>query len=129
MKFQLPHLAYIGAGIVTVLGIVSLAQPVFVASLFGLAATEPRGLSQIRGTFGAMYMALGGIILYGALRPVAGNRALGIGAVLVSAVAAGRLISLVVDHAAGVLNILFLLGELAVVAMVVAAMFAKPRVP
>lgn len=127
MKFQLSHLAYIGAGIITVLGIVSLVQPVFIASLFGLVAAEPRGLSQIRGTFGAMYMALGGIILYGAMRPVAGTRALAIAAILVSAVAAGRLLSIVVDQAAGVLNILFLLSELAVVAMVVAAMFAPTR--
>lgn len=127
MKFELPYLAYIAAGIVTVLGIVSLVQPVFVASLFGLVAVEPRGLSQVRGTFGALYMALGGIILYGALRPVRGARALIIGATLVGAVAAGRLMSIVVDQAAGVLNILFLLSELAVVLMIVAALFAKPR--
>lgn len=124
MNFKLPYLGYIGAGILTVLGIVSLVQPEFIGALFGLHAVEPRGLSQIRGTFGAMYIGLGGVMLYGTMRPRVGAQALIITAVLVGAVAIGRLMSIVVDNAPGVLNIVFLLSELAVAGTAIAVLFA-----
>lgn len=112
-----------------VLGVVSFAQPAFIAGLFGLEAVEPRGLSQIRATFGAMYIALGGTILLGMTRPATRPATLAIPAVLVTAVAVGRAVSFAVDYSFGLLNFVFLLGEIAAVAGIVTALFVRDEPP
>lgn len=125
MNVKWSSVGYVAAAIVMVLGIVSLVQPALIAGLFGLEAVEPRGLSQIRATFGGMYLALGGTILVGMTRPATRPATLAIPAVLVAAVVVGRIVSLAVDHSLGLLNMVFLFGELAAVAGIVTALLAR----
>lgn len=125
MNVKWSSVGYFAAAIVMVLGIVSLIAPAFVAGLFGLEAVEPRGLSQMRATFGGMYLALGGTILVGMLREGTRPATLAIPAILVAAVVVGRIVSLAVDNAFGLLNFLFLAGEIVAVASLVTALFAR----
>lgn len=125
MNFKWSSLGYFAVAIILVLGIVSFAQPAFIAGLFGLEAVEPRGLSQIRATFGTMYLALGGTILVGMTRPATRPATLAIPAVLVAAIVVGRIVSFAVDYSFGLLNFVFLLGELAALAGIVTALLAR----
>lgn len=115
-------LLYLAVAITLGLGLLGLLNPVLTAHLLGLEVLEPRGLSQVRATFGALHIALGAVILIGASRrPRSAGAYLRVAALLVGAVALGRFFSIVIDGAFGVANLLFLGSELVVVAGVALA--------
>ncbi len=102
---------YVAVVITFALGLAGLVNPHFTARLLGLDVVDPRGLSQVRATFGALHLALGAVILRGTLRRPGARSYLRAGALLVGAVFAGRLLSVLVDGVVTLVNVLFLLSE------------------
>ena len=103
------QLAYAAAALTLVAGLVALLNPLFAARLLGLEVVAPRGLSELRSGYGALTLALGGLMLWALpLRPATG-RLLRTVALLVAAAALGRLASMAIDAVLGALNLLFLL--------------------
>lgn len=121
------RLVYVAAAVPLALGLFGLINPVFTARVLGLEVGALRGLSQVRGTFGAMHIALGTLILLGTLPRPAAPTYLRAAALLVGAVIVGRLLSVVIDGAFTVLNVLFLLSEVAVLAGVLLALLPPGR--
>jgi Domain of unknown function (DUF4345) len=90
----------IGAGLTIGLGIVGLSNPTMVARLVGIMPTEPRGLSEIRATYGGLFIGLGGLAL-SAQDPII-SATVGCGWM---GAAIARLISIVIDRQMSKLNI------------------------
>src|SRR5690554_5219474 len=114
------QLAYVAAGVAVASGLLGLLNPLLAVRLYGLEVMEPRGISQVRATFGGLYLALGGMLLWAATpRASAAANAVGrpylrAAALLVGCVAAGRVLSIVIDGVLTPVNLLFLAFELAV---------------
>jgi hypothetical protein len=120
------QLAYVAAGVAIVCGLLGLLNPLLAVRLYGLEVAEPRGISQARATFGGLYLALGAMLLWAAT-PRGDGSGLRAAALLVGAVAAGRLLSIVIDGVVSPLNFLFLAFELAVCALSLLASAAARR--
>ncbi len=123
------QLIYVSAAIVFALGLLGLVNPFFTARMLGLEIVDVRGLSQLRATFGGMHLALGALVLRGAMGRPGSGALLGATALLIGAVAAGRLLSMVVDGALTLLNVVFLLSELVALAGILLAWFDQKRGP
>ncbi|HRN17476.1 MAG: DUF4345 family protein [Trueperaceae bacterium] len=121
------QLVYVSTAILFALGLLGLANPFFTAKMLGLEIADVRGISQVRATFGAMHLALGGLVLRGAVRRAGAPAILGAAALLVGAVAAARLLSVVIDGAVTLLNVLFLLSEIVALAGILLAWFDARR--
>ena len=128
------QLAYLAAGAAIASGLLGLLNPVLALRLYGPEVVDPRGLSQARATFGGLYLALGGMLLWAAT-PRAGDGGarpyLWAAALLVGSVAAGRLLSIVIDGVLSPLNLLFLAFELAVcvLSLLAGAAARRPTAP
>jgi|SRR5690606_445932 len=124
--------AYIAAALILVMGILGLLNPALTVRLLGLEVVEPRGFSQARATFGAFYLALGCIIVWAvSARPHPAY--LRVAAILVGALALGRLLSIIIDGVVTPLNLLFFVTEAASATIVMLASFdrggARPAGP
>jgi Domain of unknown function (DUF4345) len=84
---------FIGAILITVLGIVGFLKPLMVAKLVGLRPSEPHGISEIRATLGGFFIGLGGFAMYSQNTVIYG--AIGMGWV---GAAIARVCSLVIDR-------------------------------
>jgi Domain of unknown function (DUF4345) len=84
---------FIGAILMTILGIVGFLQPLMVAKLVGLTPSEPHGISEIRATLGGFFIGLGGFAVYSQNTVIYG--AIGMGWV---GAAIARVFSLVLDR-------------------------------
>jgi Domain of unknown function (DUF4345) len=87
------NLNFIGAILITGLGIVGLLQPLMVAKLIGLTPSAPHGLSEIRATLGGFFIGLGGFALYAQNTAIYG--AIGMGW---AGAAIARILSLIIDR-------------------------------
>ena len=58
------QLAYLAAGLTLALGLLSLLNPLLMVRILGLEVLEPRGLSEIRATYGMLFLAMGGVMLW-----------------------------------------------------------------
>ncbi len=120
------QLAYAAAGVVLVLGLLSLLNPWLAARLLGFELATPRAVSEVRATYGAMYVTMAALLLWAIpLRPRAGLvvRMFGI---LWAGAAAGRTASLVIDGGLGPANLGLLLVQVAVAAVLVWASYETP---
>jgi hypothetical protein len=84
---------FIGAILITVLGIVGFLKPLMVAKLVGLTPSEPHGISEIRATLGGFFIGLGGFALYSQNTVIYG--AIGVGWL---GAAIARIFSLIIDR-------------------------------
>jgi hypothetical protein len=108
------QLAYLAAGLTLVLGLLGLLNPVLTLRLTGLEVIEPRGLGQTRALFGALFLTMGGFMLWAlATRPRA-RSILRFTAFLWLASALGRLLSLILDAQFSLGSLLLLAFDLAV---------------
>jgi hypothetical protein len=121
------QLIYVSAAITFGLGLLGLVNPIFTASMLGLDIVDPRGLSQVRATFGMLHLALGALIVRGSLQRPGAGAYLKVTALLVGAVAVGRLLSIVLDGALTLLNLLFLVSETVALAGIVLAWLDPER--
>jgi len=111
------QLAYAAAAVVLLLGLLSLFNPALATRLLGLEIVAPRGLSEVRATYGALFVTMAVLLLWALpLRPRAGIvvRAMGL---LWAGAAAGRVASMAIDGIVTIGNV----GALAL-AVVVAAL-------
>ncbi len=103
------QLAYLSAAITLVFGLIALVSPLLVAGLLGLQVVSPRGVSELRSSYGALTLAMGVLMLWAIpMRPQKG-RLLRTLAILLAAAALGRLASIAVDVVVSLTNLLFLL--------------------
>lgn len=123
------RLAYLAAGLTVGLGLLGLLNPALTVRLLGLEVVDPRGFSQARATFGAMYLALGGVIVWAASARNAPPAYLRVPALLIGALAFGRLLSIIIDGVVTPLNVLFFVTEAAAAAVVTLASFERPASP
>ncbi|MEX2543085.1 MAG: DUF4345 domain-containing protein [Trueperaceae bacterium] len=108
------QLAYLAAGLTLVLGLLGLLNPILTLRLTGLEVIEPRGLGQARALFGALFLTMGGYMLWAlSVRP-RGRAVLRFTAFLWLASALGRLVSLLLDGPLSLGSILLLVFDLAV---------------
>ena len=91
------QLAYLAAGLTVILGLLGLLNPILVLRITGLDVVEPRGLGEARALFGAMFLTMGGFMLWAlAARPRA-RTVLRFAAFLWLASGLGRLLGLLID--------------------------------
>ncbi|MCO5173249.1 MAG: DUF4345 domain-containing protein [Trueperaceae bacterium] len=121
------QLIYVSAAITFGLGLLGLVNPIFTANMLGLDIVDPRGLSQVRATFGMLHLALGALIVRGSLQRPGAGVYLRATALLIGAVAVGRLLSIALDGALTLLNLLFLVSETVALAGVVLAWLDPER--
>lgn len=123
------QLAYLATGIVLVLGLLSLFNPVLAGRALGYAIAAPRGLSELRATYGAMFVTMAALLLWALpLRPRAGLlvRAMGL---LWAGAAAGRLASMAIDGLVTLGNLGAFVVAVAVAVVLVRASFELPPSP
>jgi Domain of unknown function (DUF4345) len=84
---------FIGAILMTILGVVGFLKPLMVAKLVGLTPSEPHGISEIRATLGGFFIGLGGFAVYSQNTVIYGAIGMGwLGAAI------ARVFSLVIDR-------------------------------
>lgn len=91
------QLAYAAAGVVLLLGLLSLFNPGLSTRLLGLEIVAPRGLSEVRATYGALFVTMAALLLWALPQRPRGAivvRALGL---LWAGAAAGRIASMAID--------------------------------
>jgi hypothetical protein len=108
------QLAYLSAGLTLVLGLLGLLNPVLTLRLTGLEVIEPRGLGQTRALFGALFLTMGGFMLWALSTRPRARSILRFTAFLWLASALGRLLSLILDAQFSTGSILLLAFDLAV---------------
>lgn len=115
-------LAYVAAAIVAAFGLLALLNPLVAVRVLGLEVMEPRGLSEVRATYGAFLLVLGGAMAWAVrMRPRGTPWVRLIGIVFLGA-SLGRVASVVLDGVFTPFN----LAVLAVTAFVaVAALLAS----
>jgi hypothetical protein len=91
------QLAYLAAGLILILGLLGLLNPVLTLRLTGLEVAEPRGLGQARALFGALFLTMGGFMLWALSTRPRARSILRFTAFLWLASALGRLLSLILD--------------------------------
>lgn len=123
------QLAYAAAGVVLVLGLLSLFNPVLAVRLLGLELVAPRGLSEVRATYGALFVTMGALLLWALPqrpRAAAVVRAMGI---LWAGAAAGRVASMAIDGILTVGNFGSLAIAVAVAGLLLWGSFEMPPTP
>ena len=120
------QLAYAAAGVVLLLGLLSLFNPGLATRLLGLEIVAPRGLSEVRATYGALFVTMAALLLWALpLRPRGGVvvRAMGL---LWAGAAAGRVASMAIDGIVTVGNVGALALALVVAALLVGGSLETP---
>lgn len=115
--------AFIAAGLTLAWGLLGLLNPLLMVRIVGLDVVDPRGLSEARAVFGALFVLLGALMLWAASARGAPPAYLRIPGFLVLGEAAGRLASIVIDGVVSPLNIVFLAGELVIGVLALLASF------
>jgi len=113
------QLAYAAAGVVLLLGLLSLFNPVLATRLLGLEIAAPRGLSEARATYGALFVAMGALLLWALPQRPRGAIVVRVMGILWAGAAAGRIASMVIDGILTVGNFGMLAVALAVAVLLV----------
>lgn len=108
------QLAYLAAGITLVLGLLSLLNPLVAVRLLGLEVLEPRGLSEIRATYGALFTVMAGVMFWAVPTRPRNSAWLRFAGILWLGSAAGRILSIILDGVLTPFNLLSLALELGV---------------
>ena len=120
------QLAYLAAGITLVLGLLSLLNPLLAVRLLGLEVLEPRGLSEIRATYGALFTVMGGVMFWAVPTRPRNSSWLRFAGILWLGAAAGRILSIVIDGVVTPFNLLSLALELVVGVTAVVGSMERP---
>ena len=120
------QLAYLAAGITLVLGLLSLLNPLLAVRLLGLEVLEPRGLSEIRATYGALFTVMAGVMFWAVPTRPRNSTWLRFAGILWLGAAAGRILSIVIDGVLTPFNLLSLALELVVGISAVVGSMERP---
>lgn len=123
------QLAYLAAGLTLILGLLGLLNPLLSVRLLGLEVVDPRGLSEIRATYGAIFLVMGASMLWAAPTRRRTSAWLRLPAFLWLAAALGRVLSMSLDGAVTIGNILALLLALLIGGAALLASFAADPGP
>ena len=116
------QLGFVAAGLTLAWGFFGLVDPLVMVRIVGLDVVQPRGLSEARAVFGAMFVVMGAIMLWAAWSKSVPRAYLRLPGILILAEAAGRLASIVIDNVVSPGNFVFVLVELLIG---VSALFAS----
>jgi hypothetical protein len=120
------RLAYLATAVVIAYGAVALLNPGLAARLAGLEIIAVRGVSEVRASYGALYLTMGIVLLWALpLRPRGVLLVRGFG-LLLAGMTGGRLVSMLVDSAMTVGNAAWLLASLLLAAILIGAGFETP---
>ncbi|GEM_PF-1341547 len=126
MKSVRTTLAYLAAAALVVFGLLALLNPLVAARLVGLEVVEPRGLSEIRASYGAMILMLGGVMVWAVpMRPRSAPW-MRLAGLLWTAATLGRAASVLLDGVWTPVNLLFLLASGVIAVAFVLASFQTP---
>ena len=118
------QLAFVSAGLTLAWGLLGLLNPLLVIRIVGLDVVDPRGLSEARALFGALFVVMGAVMLWAASVRSAPPVYLRLPGLLITAEAVGRLASIVIDGVLSPLNFVFLVVELLIGVLALLASFA-----
>ena len=108
------QLAYLAAGLTLVLGLLALVNPLLAVRVLGLEVLEPRGLSEIRATYGALFVVMAGVMFWAIPTRPRSTPWLRFAAFLWLGAAAGRILSIAIDGVVTPLNLVALAVQLVV---------------
>lgn len=127
MKSVRTTLAYAAAIALLAFGVLALLNPLVAVRLVGLEVVEPRGLSEVRATYGAFLAAFGGAMIWAIPMRPRSAAWLRFGGILFLAGAVGRSASVLLDGVWTPLNLLVtILGAVVAVAFLLASFQARP---
>lgn len=126
MKSVRTTLAYLAAAALVAFGLLALLNPLVAARLVGLEVVEPRGLSEVRASYGAMVLMLGGVMVWAVpMRPRSAPW-MRLAGLLWTAATLGRVASVILDGVWTPVNLLFLLASGIIAGAFVLASFQTP---
>jgi hypothetical protein len=127
MKSVRTTLAYAAAIALLAFGLLALLNPLVAVRLVGLEVVEPRGLSEIRSSYGALLLALGGAMLWAIPTRPRSVPWLRFGGLLFLAATLGRVASVLLDGVWTPLNLIVtVLAGVVAVAFLLASFQARP---
>lgn len=127
MKSVRTTLAYFAAALTIAFGLLALLNPLVAVRLVGLEVIEPRGLSEVRATYGAFILMMGGAMVWAVPTRPRSAPWLRFAGLAWGAAAAGRLASVVLDGVWTPLNLAILVGTAFVSAAFILASFGRPE--
>jgi len=120
------RLAYLATAVVLAYGAVALLNPGLAARLAGLEIVAARGVSEVRASYGALYLTMGIVLVWALpLRPRGVLLVRGFG-LLLAGMAGGRLMSMLIDSAMTLGNAAWLLVSVVLAAILIFAGFETP---
>ena len=126
MKSVRTTLAYLAAAALVAFGLLALLNPLVAARLVGLEVVEPRGLSEIRASYGAMVLMLGGVMVWAVPTRPRSAPWMRLAGLLWTAATLGRAASVILDGVWTPVNLLFLLASGVIAVAFVLASFQTP---
>jgi hypothetical protein len=124
------QLGYLAAILTLALGLISFLGPLWISEVVGFRAAqlEPRGLSEIRATYGAMFTVMGAMMLWAVpTRP--GNASyLRFASFLWLGAGVGRLLSMIIDGVVTPMNFAGLGVEIVIGVCALLASLENPKV-
>ena len=118
------QLAFVSAGLTLAWGLLGLLNPLLVVRIVGLDVLDPRGLSEARALFGALFVIMGAVMVWAASARGAPPAYLRLPGLLITGEAVGRLASIVIDGVLSPLNFVFLVVELLIGVLALVASFS-----
>lgn len=126
MKSARTTLAYVAAAALVAFGLLALLNPLVAVRLVGLEVIEPRGLSEVRASYGALLLAMGGVMLWAVPTRPRSAPWLRFAGLLWAASALGRIASVVLDGVWTPVNLLTMLAAAFLAFAFLVASFQTP---
>jgi hypothetical protein len=125
------QLGYLAAILTLAFGLVGFLGPIWMAELLGLNAARllPRGLSEIRATYGAMFTVMGAVMLWSIPARPRGTPYLRFASFLWLGAGAGRFLSMIIDGVITPMNFVGLGVEVLIGLGALLASLENPNVP
>ncbi len=123
------QLAYLAAALTLGLGLLGLLNPLLTVRLLGLEVLQPRGLSEARAVFGALFLVMGVSMLWSITSRNASPVYLRLPGLLVASMALGRLLSILIDGVLSPLNFVFLAVEVLIGSAAIVASLPRAGEP
>jgi hypothetical protein len=124
------QLGYLAAILTLALGLVGFLGPIWMAELLGFRAAqlEPRGLSEIRATYGAMFMVMGAVMLWAVPTRPRSTPYLRFASFLWLGAGAGRFLSMIIDGVITPMNFAGLALQILIGICAIVASLEDPKV-
>lgn len=122
------RLAYVATIVMLLFALLSFFNPWLMVRVLGFELLEGRGLSEMRATYGALFIVMSGVLLWALPNRLRGAAYLRFAGFLWLGAAAGRLASMIIDGALLPFNFLALAVELFIGVPLLLAGFQTPRV-